>query len=72
MTSPRALLERLQEIPGYAWDTQTEPFHSSYGAFAASSTFATIASAWLAFSVPTLTYKQITGTSSERKPPMSP
>jgi hypothetical protein len=24
---------RLQEIPGYEWETDTEPFHSSYGWF---------------------------------------
>ncbi|KAF2083487.1 hypothetical protein K490DRAFT_60438 [Saccharata proteae CBS 121410] len=27
---PHQVLLRLSEIPGYAWDTETEPFHSSY------------------------------------------
>ncbi|KAF2436070.1 hypothetical protein EJ08DRAFT_729277 [Tothia fuscella] len=30
MESPGALLARISEIPGYEWDTDTDPFHSSY------------------------------------------
>lgn len=30
MESPGALLLRLSEIPGYEWQTDKEPFHSSY------------------------------------------
>ncbi|KAF2402195.1 hypothetical protein EJ06DRAFT_573809 [Trichodelitschia bisporula] len=30
MESPGDVLQRLFEIPGYEWDTEREPFHSSY------------------------------------------
>jgi hypothetical protein len=26
-------LARLSEIPGYEWETDTKPFHSSYGEY---------------------------------------
>lgn len=27
---PARLFERLRQIPGYIWDEEKEPFHSSY------------------------------------------
>jgi hypothetical protein len=31
MESPTALLSTLRAIPGYEWDLETPPYHSSFG-----------------------------------------